>query len=356
MTPLANNAIHSPMLLWVLYCLGSRLLLADVQTMRDSMRLQAEEKSDYRKAIDDQPSRFGSAISSDLDNLHDLIPSFRQYLSISAGKSNAKRVELFKERVVPTYPEFYEAKFSRWKKNKVNVDANIIDNIEHLLESKERFESVAQGLRGNLEKSIESFKKSFPDMRFNFPIYLLYSLGEMNGGTRTFGGKLHLLFGIDGITLFRWKNQNQIPFFHHELFHVYHYQKGYQGEKLSDSLWTEGLATYVSKKLNPKASNQELLLDDILIREGERKRDRLREYISARLEVESETDYSALFLMDSKHEWIPERAGYYLGYLVAKDVNERIPLEKMVSLKSDQALIEMRKALKNIASTNQKTF
>jgi hypothetical protein len=58
---------------------------------------------------------------------------------------------------------------------------------------------------------------------------------------------------------------NESAFFHHELFHTYHEPvlEACEGDDapIWVSLWTEGLATYVSKAMNPQANDVELLLD-----------------------------------------------------------------------------------------------
>ena len=76
-----------------------------------------------------------------------------------------------------------------------------------------------------------------------------------------------MILGIDiMVRVHSWANE--IPFVQHELFHIYHHQlyhpitnPPYHEDAIYNSLWIEGLATYISSLLNPSASPAELLLD-----------------------------------------------------------------------------------------------
>ncbi len=71
-----------------------------------------------------------------------------------------------------------------------------------------------------------------------------------------------MLFGVDAIAILHGP-EDMPSFFAHELFHIYHRQV--MGARLPDpdsvtwwSLWEEGLATYVSQRLNPALSAQQV--------------------------------------------------------------------------------------------------
>src|SRR6187455_2405540 len=91
------------------------------------------------------------------------------------------------------------------------------------------------------------------------PVYLLHSLGEMDGGIREFGGKNYLIFGADVIA--RMHDAHTLtPFLDHELFHVEHVRYFPECGAVWCALWIEGLATYAAKVMNPGADDQQLLL------------------------------------------------------------------------------------------------
>ena len=88
-----------------------------------------------------------------------------------------------------------------------------------------------------------------------------------DGGIQLVNNDLLIVFGVDMIAkIHNW--ENNIPFIQHELFHVYHIKiykpsntTPYNEEALYNTMWLEGLATYISKLFNPGSSYAELLLD-----------------------------------------------------------------------------------------------
>lgn len=83
-----------------------------------------------------------------------------------------------------------------------------------------------------------------------------------------------------------------------------------------------------------------------LVAKCEAGRNKLFADLDRKLESEKDEDYETYFLMASKHPTIPARTGYYLGYLVAKEINKTLSLETMVSLKGQQLLNRIRSAMK----------
>ena len=82
-----------------------------------------------------------------------------------------------------------------------------------------------------------------------------------------------LMLGLDGIAKFHGADAHLAATFSHELFHVYHFQvnplpRDADQVQLYRLVWQEGLATYVSKVLNPDASLADTLLDPRLAVEG----------------------------------------------------------------------------------------
>ena len=71
----------------------------------------------------------------------------------------------------------------------------------------------------------------------------------MDGGTRSVKGQRYLVFGADVMARVTTPGRER-PFFHHELFHVYNEKFFSECDPLWCALWMEGLAVYVSERLN----------------------------------------------------------------------------------------------------------
>jgi hypothetical protein len=156
------------------------------------------------------------------------------------------------------------------------------------------------------------------------PVYLLHSLGEMDGGTRNFTGENVLIFGADVMGRAH-PFADEEPFFHHELFHVYHARTFGGCAQVWCSLWSEGLAVYVAKSLNPEASDEQMLLtvpEEIPAAVDANLREAVC-IVRERLNSSAESDLGALFSFQRMNERLPPRFGYYVGYLVAREAGRR---------------------------------
>ena len=113
-------------------------------------------------------------------------------------------------------------------------------------------------------------------------------------------------------------------FFDHELFHLYHRQvvgsRAPEGEDPTWwTLWREGLATYVSQRMNPQLDAQQVLWyphEDIVTG---MEQDLPRAALLMLQDIEKRGDVAdRWFIASQSVDGLPRRAGYYLGYLFAK--------------------------------------
>jgi hypothetical protein len=176
-------------------------------------------------------------------------------------------------------------------------------------------------------------------------------MGELDGGTRALEGKSTLLFGADVIAEVH-SGQSLNAFFYHELFHLYHETKVTSCMAVWCALWEEGLATYVSSRLDPGASDDELVLNlPKPIRPAvEADRQRAVCAVVRRLNSTTEEDFSALFQGDDRLPGFPSRMGYYIGYLVAADIGRTHALHDMAELSLVQARPLIDAALARMAT------
>jgi uncharacterized protein YjaZ len=136
------------------------------------------------------------------------------------------------------------------------------------------------------------------------------------------------MFGLDVIARLK---EELSPLVVHELFHVYH------GEVVADdpetfswALWAEGLATYVSRRLNPKVPEQ-LVCCLPPIEPAEAAVDLLAPEALRLLDSEKREDYARFFL-GGKELDIPSRSGYYLGYRIATEAGKTRTLEELAAM------------------------
>lgn len=215
--------------------------------------------------------------------------------------------------------------------------------------------AVFNQLQEQIHPAAERFLETFPDMRWAGDIYIMASGYCFNGRAQKIGGRSAILFGIDMIAAL---NQgNQIPHLHHELFHRYHHQffdyEPSSGYPLWTSLWTEGLAVYVSEQLNPSASERDLsmvplrMVEQVNSRQSELAADFLK-----RCDSTTERDVTVYFNdANSKDSFVPPRAGYELGVLVVHKLADRYSPPVMTYWSQEEAKPRILEALRDIAQS-----
>lgn len=246
----------------------------------------------------------------------------------------AARIAAFKAHFEPIIPGFYSHERHRMPEERYN--GHFAGALKRFPETRSATAGMARRFATLLEPAQRSFEREFGPMTGFRPIYLVDSLGEFDGGMRTLGGKGYLMFGADLMAKL-YADKDIRPFFHHELFHLHHSRTFRDCAKLWCNLWNEGLATYVAHRLNPAATDAELLLTEPEpLRpavEGNR-----REAICTALDnLDSEDDRlnKALFSSGRLNERLPGRFGYYVGYLVAAEAGKRRSLVELANLPNE---------------------
>lgn len=275
-----------------------------------------------------------------------LAQDFVNFWDASQSLPMEQRVSTFKRDLATRFPEFYaDARYPDPERRQAH-DKHIARAIQEFPEIREGYLSKARDFQNALTGNILSFKKSFPDFQMTLPIYLLHSLGEMDGGTRDLNQEIYFIFGVDGMLRYHQTN-NDSAFFHHELFHIYHLQamRDCPQPGLWGNLWTEGLAVYVSQVLNPSASPDELLLDfptGSYAATVAKLPESFAHLETKILESENEQLYAALFTAAGKDDsGLPARRGYYLGYLVARELGKTHSLTELAKMSCSDARKEV---------------
>lgn len=269
--------------------------------------------------------------------VHNLAPLFVQFWQKAKDKPLGDQIKEFDRTVYPSFPRFYDYKFKRLAQIGKTKEEGLQKTFTEHSGLSQKFEEKTASIANEISLNLPPFLNRFPDFDTDFDISIIHSLGEMDGGTRTIDGKLHFILGIDGIVKYH-NGATDTPFLHHELFHVYHWQFFKGEDKLWMSLWSEGLATYVSEVLNPGSSTADIMLDTPtgLVAACENDITFLWNDLETHLDSTDEAIYAKYFLLSSQDPRIPKRAGYYLGYRVAKALGETYSLDELVKMEPTQ--------------------
>jgi hypothetical protein len=281
---------------------------------------------------------FSTSACAAAPRLHNDAMAFVDFWDANHNKSPAAQVAAFKTAVAPTFPAFYKAERFQSFLTPAQYDERIATAIREFPTIRTAYVRQAQQFEAQLPGYMASFKATFPDFEPPADIYVVHSLGEMDGGMRSIDGKDFLIFGIDRMVQLRG-DDNESAFFHHELFHHYHLPRVAEcgTNSVWSSLWIEGLATYVSHVLNPQANEKELLLtapDDMAARTRAVLPAALAQLESA-LDKDDKQTYADLFLFRGT-DALPRRRAYYLGYLVAQEAGKTRDVRQLAHMSCDE--------------------
>jgi hypothetical protein len=282
--------------------------------------------------------------------LIDLTGDFARVWALTETLPDAERPAAFEAQFAPILPGFYDpAREGVGPKDR--YDARLLTALKAYPERRAGIELVGARFDMFFRPALASFEKQFGSMRRYPPVYLVHSLGEFDGGTRDLGGRSVLLFGADVIARLHMAHDVQ-PFFHHELFHLYHGRRFLGCEVMWCAVWTEGLAVHVAKTLNPNATDEELLLTqpEPLRPAVEKNRAAAVCAVVANLDSRDETVARALFSDGRLNPDLPPRFGYYVGYLAAGELARTRSLKSLARMTPAQVRPELETALRRLGS------
>ena len=255
----------------------------------------------------------------------DLMPQFWAYWERAKSLDVAGQFRLFEEMVQKPNAAVYEGAFHGVPKPPSEFVPKALAQVPEL---ETRMRNLSGKLAADLPDELDAFRKSFPNFRCSVPVYFLFSGGAFDGATRDVSGNAALLFGLDVIARL---NEELSPLVVHELFHVYHDEVVPEDPgTIAWGLWQEGLATYVSRKLNPEVAEEAVCclpkIDPV--------KDELRRIsieLLDNLDSKDQKVYARYFLGGQDID-IPARSGYYVGYRIAEEAGRTRALEELAEL------------------------
>ena len=280
----------------------------------------------------------------------DVMPRFWVFWDVdrmTAGSDTAALIRLFLERVVRPDSAFYAKAASGVTDERIrNFLAGAATDVPAM-------RAISGRLARDLSQLSRTFVDSFPDFAFDGKVYFYPSLYIRDGGTMTFPPSTALMFGVDMIARLNGPNADLAVLFDHELFHLYHGQvrpRSGMPARLSRRLWGEGLASYVSQRMNPSASELAILLNDRKLYEERTRLSALAATALAHLD-DTSSAYARPYLQGSiTNADVPPRAGYLIGLRAAQLMGRNRTLRELARLDDETVHREMTIALRAMAA------
>jgi hypothetical protein len=205
-----------------------------------------------------------------------------------------------------------------------------------------------------LENHLGDFERAHPGFdRGNVRILLLPSLGYFRGQARRFSGRLTLMLDLEFLSTAEPRAFRAM--FHHELFHIYHYQVrsevGAEAEvaldqgkfpSLATLLWVEGMATCATRELNPAASEADLAID--VVARSEERFWSLLDTAMAQLHSTGREAISGFFYFPTPDNSIPVDCGYRIGEALIRTSRSGRTWQELLSLSHSDLVQTLRVA------------
>jgi hypothetical protein len=282
--------------------------------------------------------------------LVDLTDDYAAFFDRTRDMEPTVRVAALKAEFAPLFPGFYDPERVKAYATRERYDGRIARSFETFPELRPRYERTSAAFASMLGSARDDFARHFTDLAPIGDIYLVHSMGEMDGGTRTIGGHAYLVFGADVMARL-YAPGDERPFFQHELFHVYHAQFFDGCDQVWCALWREGLAVYVSEWLNPGATDAQmgLTMPRPIRPEVDGDRAAAACAVRARFDSDKPEDYAPLFMGQAHLPGLPPRFGYYVGYLVAREAARSRTPQALAHLRPEEARPLVEAALAALA-------
>jgi hypothetical protein len=281
------------------------------------------------------------------------MPPFWMFWDAAKDQPLSAQLSLFDEMVVRKYPEVYRESVLRPGRDESDLKMQIANFLQGAPANIAAMRKLSDSLETDLPLYLSGFQKTFPDFACKNSIYFLVSLGAFDGAVRTVSGQPALLFGAD-VTARIHPPEQLGALFDHELFHMYHRQitgvGGGMGDPLYRALWEEGLATYVSGALNPRVSESQILgRPGDLAERAEPLLPQIARELLRNMDSTSPDLYQAFFLGNGTRRDLPPRSGYYVGFLIARELGQSHSLQQLAQMNGESLRSTIRRMLQKMA-------
>lgn len=285
--------------------------------------------------------------------------SFWKFWEVAKGKSDQEKAQLFFKLVVNAHPELYAAgvigsQALSGKQDNKDENDTVIKYLAKVEPYVPRMQKISNEISRDFQTYAKDFTLTFPKYSPNTKTYFMVSLFGFDGATRTINKQTALLFGIDGIAAFHKEEESLKVFFDHEIFHQYHDQIA---PELADDdapiwaqLWEEGLATYISQKMNEGSSETQVLMSPTLATATTPILARVAQELLDNADSSDKKEYAAFFYGINGRPDLPPRCGYYVGYRIAQQIGVGRTLQQLSELRGLELKNEILEVLRQMAA------
>lgn len=280
----------------------------------------------------------------------DLFPAFFQCWKEMKAASRETRASRFLELVVKPHRELFDG-FA----GDVSMERAIeyLNQVEPLVGD---IETLHKWIVNNFDGKLANFKKMLPEFEWGGSFVFMPTLFGFDAGGGRMNSKSLLIFGLDTIAKKYGPEADLSVLFSHEFFHLYHgaFHQESAGETRGKSIplyrliWVEGLATYASQQLNPRADLTAIFLSATLAASCQDRLKPLANLLLQNLERSEKGPVMEWISGQKRDSEVPPRAGYYFGWRVAKALGRQRSLPELARLPDNEVRSAMTRELRSL--------
>ena len=280
-----------------------------------------------------------------------LMPAFWRSLETSGAA-----VQIRATLIVP-HPDLYNDNYVNLPSG-AKWDAAVAHERAYVEAHREEVTAAESYLSAHAQPLMAQFQHTFPDYKCDFTFYIAPSFGQMDGSAGFVNGQHRIIFAPDVIPRYHQLSELKV-LIDHETFHIYHHQAtGLYGASaeavptILEALWGEGLATFVSWRMNPEVSLDTALLQPGIPEGANPHLADIAKGLLAHLDDKDEPTFLRYFVAGKQSEGYPPRAGYFMGALIAQDLSARYTLRQLAHLDGPELHASVTEALEKFAAAH----
>jgi hypothetical protein len=296
---------------------------------------------------------FGAARTSAAYLFVDGLEPLRRLLA--GGARGADAVARFREHVITPLTDAYGLV-------ETLEDAVIAQYLEKLQAQPSSIETLSTDAPSLFADLWQRFSAVVPLASGTTVVYLLPAPAQAIAGSVRYDGQRDVvILGAEVMSFLKGAGVSGATFLHHELGHVYHHQQNdsirqaqrrfFAGGRaaLFEMMWLEGLGVHLSQVLNPTASVFDLFRSRTLEAEMRARWPRLRGMFRDMLATEDREQVTALLYDGDATREIPAKAGYYVGFHLARELARNLSTRRLARLHGEALRAALTRGLENLA-------
>jgi hypothetical protein len=285
--------------------------------------------------------------------IKNMMPDFWAFEDQVPQLQQADRIlRRFREQLIEPNRDIY----SKPELRDAITDAGILEYLKEVNADLPLMRTLSSDLEPLAVEVAQKLKKEFPRFDPRLTVVFMPTLHRIDGQYTRLLDQPTLVFGIDAIARSRGPSVDLRVVVAHELFHAYHARMNAALYRevptpLYVRMWLEGLAAYVSERIVPQASSQQIIGDGMTpIDRSPASMGPVANSIRNNLDSTNPLEQDKYLTYSAATSGAPGRVGYLVGYEIAKALAAKLQLNELTELRGTKLRNLMNKQLEQMSA------